>query len=105
MRHQVNLLALMPDASNQTKPKTFTVHQCDLHWAQEIARTRHYLRAKVHDQAHPFAYQITETATGRAAGMMIFATPHFTKCKGLFGFEYTSASTNDLIISYHETER
>jgi hypothetical protein len=70
----------------EQQAKLVRIERCDLRWAQQIAVNLHYLHRQVHDLAHTFAYAILDNATRQAVGMLMLATPHFTKCREMFGY-------------------
>ncbi len=61
------------------------VERCSLKWAQKLVTDRHYLHRPIHPRSLPFAYSIS--LDGEVVGTIIMATLHFTKKKGLFGYE------------------
>lgn len=74
-----------------------SVERCDLGWAQNLVEKQHYLHRKVHPRAHPFAYTIA--LDDQVVGCIIMATPHFTKLKGLFGYEGLPTKWQVLLIA------
>ena len=61
------------------------VKRCDLKWAQQLVTEHHYLHRPIHPLSIPFAYSISLDDV--VVGTIIMAIPHFTKKKGLFGYE------------------
>lgn len=75
-----------------TLPERIEVERCPLIWAQWVAREFHYLHREVHPRAHPFAYRVLfdgehKRPDGMPAGMVMFATVHYTRQRGLFGYD------------------
>ena len=62
-----------------------TLERCDLKWAQQLVTEHHYLHRPIHPRSLPFAYAIK--LDGVVIGTIIMATIHYTKKKGLFGYE------------------
>ena len=62
-----------------------TVERCDLKWAQDLVTKHHYLHRPIHPRSLPFAYSIS--LDGLIIGTIIMATIHYTKKKGLFGYD------------------
>lgn len=66
------------------------IERVSIDWAQWVAREYHYLHRSVHPRAHPFAYRVVFDGNicqpdGHPCGMIMFATVHYTRQKGLFG--------------------
>ncbi|AFZ38286.1 hypothetical protein Sta7437_4854 (plasmid) [Stanieria cyanosphaera PCC 7437] len=62
-----------------------SVERCGLKWAQQLVTKHHYLHRPIHPRSLPFAYSIS--LDDEIVGTIIMATPHFTKKKGLFGYD------------------
>ena len=62
-----------------------SVERCELKWAQQLVTKHHYLHRPIHPLSIPFAYSISLDDV--VVGTIIMVTPHFTKKKGLFGYE------------------
>jgi len=60
------------------------VERADLSWANAVVEERHYLHRPIHWRAHPFAYRVR--LDGAECGVIVMATPHFTRKRGLFGY-------------------
>jgi hypothetical protein len=71
------------------------IERVNLAWAQWVAREFHYLHRPVHPRAHPFAYRVSfdglrKRPDGKPCGMLMFATVHYTRQRGLFGYDWVS---------------
>jgi hypothetical protein len=69
----------------------------DIEWANAMVIEYHYLHRAVHYRAHPFAYEIT--LDGEACGVIVMATPHFTRQRDLFGYHGLPTKWQTLVIS------
>jgi hypothetical protein len=76
----------LPLSWHESNSKLVYVERCQLKWANQWAERLHYKHKKVHDLACPFAYSIHSSETGEVVGVVILATPHFTKLRSLFGY-------------------
>ena len=74
-----------------------TVGRCSLSYAQRVVTERHYLHRPVHPRANPFAYSVK--LDGETVGVIILATPHFIKQRGLFGYENLPTKWQTLMIA------
>jgi hypothetical protein len=74
-----------------------TVERAPLAWAQALVTERHYLHKPVHPMAYPFAYMVR--VDGRPAGCLIYAVPHFTRLRGLFGYPGLPDKWQVLVLS------
>lgn len=73
------------------------VDRCNIAWAQELVTTYHYLHRPVHPRACPFAYRVS--VDGGAAGVIIMATPHFTRQRNLFGYDGLPTKWQTLVVA------
>lgn len=58
----------------------------DVAWAQRTVLQHHYLHARVHPQARPWAY-IIRAGSGERVGLVMLALPHATRCRHWWGYE------------------
>lgn len=68
------------------------IERVSIDWAQWVAREFHYLHREVHPRAHPFGYMVSFDGQkfrpdGKPAGIVMFATIHYTRQKELFGYD------------------
>lgn len=61
-------------------------------WLNEMAVRHHYMHRPVHVKAHPFGWAVEFDGQlyqpdGAPSGFIMFASVHFTKLKGEFGYE------------------
>ena len=60
-------------------------------WLNEMATTYHYMHRPVHCRAHPFGWQVLFDGQNQIAtdpcGFILFASIHFTRLRGEFGYE------------------
>jgi hypothetical protein len=69
----------------------------DLEWANAMVEEHHYLHRAVHYRAHPFAYAVI--LDGQTCGVIVVATPHFTRQRGLFGYPDLPTKWQVLVVS------
>jgi hypothetical protein len=74
-----------------------TIERATITWANAIVTEYHYMHRPVHPRACPFAYRIL--VSGQEAGVIIMATPHFTRQRDLFGFPGLPTKWQVLVIS------
>lgn len=60
-------------------------------WLNLAAAEYHYMHRPVHDRAHPFGFAVTfdgnqRMSEGKPAGFIMFASIHFTRMRGEFGY-------------------
>lgn len=60
-------------------------------WLNEVAETHHYMHRPVHPRAHPFGWAVEFDGSlyrpdGKPCGIIMFASVHFTKLRGEFGY-------------------
>lgn len=79
--------------------KVVRLVRCDLNWAQYVAEHLHYLRRQVSPLAYPFAYAIVHSQSELVLGMLMLASPHFTKCRGMFGYPGLPTKWQVLLLS------
>lgn len=66
-------------------------------WANDLVTREHYLHRAVHWRAHPFAYRVE--LDGEVCGVIVMATPHWTKQKRLFGYPGLPTKWQVLVVS------
>jgi len=69
-----------------------------------LAQTYHYMKKPIHDKACPFGFEvyfngINRMGDGKPAGFIMFATPHFTKLVGEFGYKGLPTKWQVLLLS------
>lgn len=89
----------LPISWREQRDRSFYVERCNLRWANEWIQRLHYRHQRVHDLGYPFAYSIHHAATGAIAGVAIFAVPHFTRLKGMFGYPGLPTKWQVLLLS------
>lgn len=60
-------------------------------WLNAAAVEHHYMHRPIHDRACPFGWRVTfdghdTMPDGKPCGFIVFASVHFTKLKGEFGY-------------------
>jgi hypothetical protein len=73
------------------------VSRAPIKWANALVTKRHYLHRPVHPLACPFAYRVT--LDGQTCGVIVMATPHFVKKRGLFGYPGLPTKWQTLLVS------
>lgn len=73
------------------------VRRASIDWANALVVEHHYLHRAIHQRACPFAYEVT--VDGDVAGVIIMATPHFTRQRGLFGYPGFPTKWQVLVIA------
>lgn len=61
-------------------------------WLNEMATSHHYMHRPIHSRACPFGWGVAFDGSlcrpdGRPAGFIVFASIHFTKLAGVFGYD------------------
>lgn len=73
-------------------------------WLNDVAIEHHYMHKAVHPRACPFGWAVRykgedEAPDGKPWGIIIFATPHFQKMRGEFGFDGLPTKWQVLMLS------
>lgn len=73
-------------------------------WLNEMAEAHHYMHQKVHQKAHPFGWAVLVDGQmcqpdGRPTGFIIFASVHFTRLTGEFGYPGLPTKWQVLLLS------
>lgn len=74
-----------------------TLTRVPIEWANDLITREHYLHRPVHWRAHPFAYRVE--LDGSPCGVIVMATPHWTKQKRLFGYPGLITKWQVLVVS------
>lgn len=73
-------------------------------WLNEMATAHHYMHQAIHPKANPFGWAVVVNGQmcqpdGRPAGFIIFASVHFTRLKGEFGYPGLPTKWQVLLLS------
>jgi hypothetical protein len=73
-------------------------------WLNDMAVIHHYMHQRVHQKASPFGWGVTFDGQlyqpdGKPSGFIVFASVHFTKLKGEFGYEGLPTKWQVLLLS------
>lgn len=69
----------------------FSLIEKPTEWLNEMATKHHYMRQPIHQRACPFGWAVAFDgqvcqSDGRPAGFIVFASIHYTRLKGEFGY-------------------
>lgn len=69
----------------------FSLIETSRDWLNDMATSHHYMRQPIHQRACPFGWAVAFDGKvcrldGRPAGFIIFASIHYTRLKGEFGY-------------------
>lgn len=73
-------------------------------WLSEMATTHHYMHQAIHPRANPFGWAVLLDGQmcqpdGKPSGFIIFASVHFTRLKGEFGYPGLATKWQVLLLS------